>query len=377
MSEIILRIENLRKEYGNVVPLKNISLEVRRGEIISIIGGSGTGKSTFLRMLNLLERPTAGKIFFAGEDIAAGNCRLESVRQKIGMIFQSFNLFAGLTAIENAIVAPVELKGLSKQEAYDKAKKLFERVGLSEKIFSYPDEMSGGQQQRAAIVRALMMEPEILLLDEPTSALDPTMVGEVLAVIRMLAKQNLTMLIVTHEMNFAREVATRTLFFADGEIYEQGTPAEIFDAPKRPKTVAFIRRQKHFRYEISLRNFDLPHMQGKISIFAQKYGLGEKYSQRLQLCCEEIIFMMIDGCYDVDEKIFIVIEIVYGETEKISELTLTCGGKSFNPFAEKIDAADEDNLSLMILKGCAENFTYSFADGLNKIVMNVAINGGD
>ena len=364
MSEIILRVENLRKEFGELSVLKNISLEVKRGEIIAIIGGSGTGKSTFLRTLNLLEQPTAGKIFFDGEDISTKP--IELLRQRVGMIFQSFNLFAGLTLLENAIVAPVELKNLSRQEACVKAKKLFESVGLDEKIFNYPDELSGGQQQRAAIVRALMMEPEILLFDEPTSALDPTMVGEVLAVIRMLAKKNLTMLIVTHEMNFAREVATRVLFFADGEIYEQGTPAEIFDAPKLPKTVAFIRRQKYFSYEISSRNFDLPAMQGKILSFAERYGLSWKFALRLQLCCEEIIFATLDGCYSAGEKISVTIDIVYVEAGKILDLTLTSGGRAYNPFDE-----DDENLSVKILRGYGKNFRYVRVDGLNKISMEV------
>ncbi|MBR0261516.1 MAG: amino acid ABC transporter ATP-binding protein [Selenomonadaceae bacterium] len=370
MNEIILRIENLRKEYGEVIPLKNINLEVRRGEIISIIGGSGTGKTTFIRMINLLERPTAGKIFFAGKEITAGNFQPEKMRQRIGMIFQAFNLFDGLTVIENAIAAPVELKGLSKQESYDKAKKLFERVGLSDKLFNYPDELSGGQQQRAAIVRALMMEPEILLLDEPTSALDPTMVGEVLAVIRMLAKRDLTMLIVTHEMNFAREVADRILFFADGEIYEQGTPAEIFDAPKRPKTIDFIRRQKYFHYEIFSRHFDLPNMQGRIQTFLEKYGLGEKYLQRLQLCCEEIIFEMLGGCYDAGDKISMTLEIVYVEAEKILEVILICDGRAYNPFEKKI-SDDDDDWSLKILQGYAKNFSYAYVDGANKISLSI------
>jgi polar amino acid transport system ATP-binding protein len=373
MSEIILKIENLRKEYGEVVPIKNINLEVQRGEIISIIGGSGTGKSTFLRMLNLLERPTAGKILFGGENIVDENCNLKLIRQKIGMIFQSFNLFAGMTVIENAIAAPMELKGISAQAAYDKAKKLFEAVGLVDKIFNYPDELSGGQQQRAAIVRAMMMEPEILLFDEPTSALDPAMVGEVLAVIRMLAKQNLTMLIVTHEMNFAREVADRVLFFADGEIYEQGTPTQIFDAPKLPKTVAFIRRQKFFNYEISTRHFDLPAMQSKIIIFADKYGLGQKISQRLQLCCEEIIFEMMQGSYNDSDKIFMTVEIIYTETEKILELNLNCGGKSYNPFDEKIFGLNADDFSLKILYGYAKNFSWLYSDGTNKIHMEIVV----
>ena len=210
-----------------------------------------------------------------------------------------------------------------------------------------------------------MMEPEILLLDEPTSALDPTMVGEVLAVIRMLAKKNLTMLIVTHEMNFAREVATRVLFFADGEIYEQGTPAEIFDTPQLPKTIAFIRRQKYFNYEISERNFDLPAMQGKILSFAERYGLSWKFALRLQLCCEEIIFATIEGCYFADEKISLTIDIVYVEAEKTLELTLTSGGRAYNLFD------DDENLSVKILRGCGKNFRYVRVDGLNKFSMEV------
>ena len=356
MSEIILRVENLCKDFGNVAVLKNISLDVRRGEVIAIIGSSGTGKSTFLRTLNLLERPTAGKIFLDGEDILTRSPEL--LRQRVGMIFQSFNLFEGLTLIENAIAAPVELKKISRQEACVKAKKLFESVGLDEKLFSYPDELSGGQQQRAAIVRALMMEPEILLF------LDPTMVGEVLAVIRTLTKQSLTMLIVTHEMNFAREVATRVLFFADGEICEQGTPTEIFDTPRQPKTVAFIRRQKYFRYEISSRNFDLPAMQGRVQNFAERYGLPWKFILRLQLCCEEIIFEMLDNCYADGDEISAAIDIVYVEAAKVVELSFECGGRAYNPF-------ESDSLSVKILRGSAKNFRHAFDDGRNKISMEV------
>ena len=369
MSEIILHVENLRKEFGNVVPLKNINLEVKRGEIIAIIGGSGTGKSTFLRMLNLLERPTAGKIFFDGEDISTKP--IELLRQRVGMIFQSFNLFAGLTLLENAIAAPIELKKLSRQDACTRAKKFFESVGLDEKIFNYPDELSGGQQQRAAIVRALMMEPEILLLDEPTSALDPTMVGEVLAVIRMLAKKNLTMLIVTHEMNFAREVATRILFFADGEIYEQGTPAEIFDAPKRPKTVAFIHKQKYFNYEISNREFDLMKMQGGIQTFAEKYGLSVRRTNRLQLGCEELIYEMLANSCEGD-AVKISLDVTYAESDNSVAIKFSCAGKNYNPLAKDFDELDEENLGATILRGLAKNYSHEFSDGVNRIEFELA-----
>ncbi len=368
MSEVILKIENLRKEYAETTPLKNVNVEIKRGEVISIIGPSGTGKSTFLRMINHLENPTAGKIFFDGENIADANCNFELVRRKIGMIFQSFDLFAGMTVIENLIAAPVELLKIPAQEAYDKAKDLLQQVGLAEKIFSYPDELSGGQQQRIAICRSLMMEPEILLFDEPTSALDPTMVGEVLAVMRMLAKRNLTMIIVTHEMNFAREVATRVLFFADGGIYEQGTPEEIFDAPQREKTIAFIRRQKFFHYEIFSRHFDLMEMQNKIQLFAEKYGLKPRYTYRMQLCCEEIIYEMIGGCYDDDEKIFISIDIIYSEVVGKADFKILCKGKPHNPFDKKLSVVNfADNLGVKILHSVAENFNHAYEDGFNVI----------
>ena len=366
MSEIILRIEHLRKEFSNAVPLQDINLEVKRGEIISIIGPSGTGKSTFLRMINHLDKPTSGKIIFDGENIAAENCNFELVRRRIGMIFQSFNLFAGLTLIENVITAPVELKKFSAQDACNKAKNLLQSVGLLDKIYNYPDELSGGQQQRAAIVRALMMEPEILLFDEPTSALDPEMVGEVLAVIRMLAKQNLTMIIVTHEMNFAKEVASRVLFFADGGIYEQGTPEEIFENPKREKTIAFIQRQKYFHYEIDNKNFDLPEMQNKILLFAEKYGLKNKYTYRLQLCTEEIIYEMLQGAYDDGNKISLVIDIIYSEAGKNSEFKITCAGKNYNPFANA-EESFEDELGVMILKNLTREISHEYAGGINKI----------
>ena len=371
MSEIILKIEHLRKEFSNVVPLQDVNLEVKRGEIISIIGSSGTGKSTFLRMINHLDKPTSGKIIFDGEDIADENCNFEIIRRRIGMIFQNFNLFAGLTLIENVITAPVELKKISKQDAYNKAKKLLQSVGLIEKMYNYPDELSGGQQQRAAIVRALMMEPEILLFDEPTSALDPTMVGEVLAVIRMLAKQNLTMIIVTHEMNFAKEVATKILFFADGGIYEQGTPQEIFENPKREKTIAFIQRQKYFHYEIDTKNFDLPEMQNKILLFAEKYGLKAKYINRLQLCCEETIYLLLDNIYQNAEKISVIIDIIYAEATKKSEFKILCVGREYNPFAE-IEGTDfEDNLGLTILQNVAQDLSYSYENGVNKISFKI------
>ena len=205
----MIKIEHLKKEYPNVTPLKDVSVEIRDGDVISVIGPSGTGKSTLLRCINLLETPTSGHIWIDGDEITARKANLQKIRQRMGMVFQSFNLFGHLTVIENIMLSPMDLKGVSRQEAYDTGMKLLRTVGLAEKALNYPDELSGGQKQRIAIARTLAMDPDIILLDEPTSALDPTMVGEVQAVIRDLSKTGKTLMIVTHEMNFARAISNR------------------------------------------------------------------------------------------------------------------------------------------------------------------------
>ena len=233
--EILLHIEHLKKKYSGVTPLRDVNLDVRKGDVISVIGPSGTGKSTLLRMINRMEEATSGKIFYRNEEITSPHCEIHHLRQKIGMIFQSFNLFSHLTVVENIMAAPVDLLGMSKQAAYDRAKKLLARVSLESKAFSYPDELSGGQKQRIAIVRALAMEPEILLLDEPTSALDPTMVGEVEAVIRRVADAGVTMMLVTHDMNLARRVSNRVLYMDEGGVYEDAPPEVLFENPTRER----------------------------------------------------------------------------------------------------------------------------------------------
>ena len=277
---------------------------MEEGERIAIIGGSGCGKSVFLRSLCLLEKPDAGQVFIDGQEITAKGARVDRIRRSVGMVYQQFHLFSEMNVMDNLCLAPTRILKMPRQEAEKKAMELLGQVGLANRAYAWPTVLSGGQQQRIAICRCLMMEPKVLLFDEPTSALDPSMVGEVLAVIRMLAKRGMGMLIVTHEMNFAREVADRVLFFADGGIYEQGTPAEIFDAPKREKTVSFIHKIKYFTYEIRERRFDLMQMQGGIQSFGEKYGLDPKRINRLQLCCEELICELQDNCYpdrdDVD-----------------------------------------------------------------------------
>lgn len=241
-TDIIISVKDLVKEYnhGEVVAMDHCDLDVKKGEVVAIIGPSGSGKSTLLRSLNLLEEPTAGEIYFEGVELSSKKVDINRHRQKMGMVFQHFNLFPHKTVLENIMMAPVTLKLKTQQEAQAQAIKLLERVGLADKKDEYPNMLSGGQKQRIAIVRALAMEPEVMLFDEPTSALDPEMVGEVLDVMRELAGEGMTMIVVTHEMGFAREVADRVIFMADGSIVEAGAPQQIFDEPKEERTRNFL-----------------------------------------------------------------------------------------------------------------------------------------
>ncbi len=241
-KEAIIKAVDLKKHYkgGEIKALDGVSLEIDKGEVVVIIGPSGSGKSTFLRSLNLLEIPTSGSIYFDGVDIAAKNVDINRHRQKMGMVFQHFNLFPHMTVLQNMTLAPVKLLGKTTEEANEKAMELLRRVGLADRAQAYPDQLSGGQKQRIAIVRALCMEPEVMLFDEPTSALDPELVGEVLDVMKNLASTGMTMVCVTHEMGFAREVADRVIFMCDGVIVEQGTPEKIFTAPENPRLKQFL-----------------------------------------------------------------------------------------------------------------------------------------
>ena len=240
MTDIILRTENLVKNFGKLEVLKGISTSIRRGEVVSIIGPSGGGKSTFLRCLNLLEEPTAGKVYYNDQDITDKKLNIAEYRQTIGMVFQNFNVFPNMTVLENITLAPILEKKVPKAQAEEEAMALLTRVGLADKAGEYPRKLSGGQKQRLAIVRALAMHPEVMLFDEPTSALDPEMVKEVLNVIEELAKSGMTVLIVTHEMGFAREISDRVLFIANGIITEEGPPEQIFTCPRNPATIKFL-----------------------------------------------------------------------------------------------------------------------------------------
>lgn len=241
-NESLIRTENLQKHYnkGAIKALDGINTEIKKGEVVVVIGPSGSGKSTFLRCLNLLEVPTGGHIYFDGVDITDVKSDINIHRQRMGMVFQHFNLFPHMTILKNMIIAPMKLQGKSEAEATELAMKLLRRVGLEDRANAYPSQLSGGQKQRIAIVRALCMQPEVMLFDEPTSALDPEMVGEVLEVMKQLAEENMTMVVVTHEMGFAREVATRVMFMADGRQVEEGTPEEIFTNPKSERLQTFL-----------------------------------------------------------------------------------------------------------------------------------------
>ena len=358
----LIEVKGLKKSFGSLEVLKGVDLTVEQGERIAIIGGSGCGKSVFLRSLCLLEKPDAGRILIDGKEITAKGAKIDESRRSMGMVFQKCHLFSEMAVMDNLCLAPTRILKMPRAEAEKKAMELLSQVGLASRAHAWPTVLSGGQQQRIAICRCLMMEPKVLLFDEPTSALDPTMVGEVLAVIRMIAKRDMSMLIVTHEMNFAREVANRVLFFADGGIYEQGTPAVIFDNPKKEKTVAFIQKIKYFTYEITQKDFDLMVLHGGIQIFGEKYGLDNKRINRLEICCEELVYELLAHCYPDREEVDMKLDVSYAEADRATKIALSCGGAVYDPFSQ-----EEDGLGVTILKNMSKQLDYSFIDNRNQL----------
>lgn len=368
----MIRVENISKSFGHLEVLKDVSLTVEKGERIVVIGGSGGGKSVFLRSMDMLEIPDKGSVYVGDEELTSPKADLNRIRRRIGFVYQGFHLFSHLCVLDNITLAPIKILKMKRKEAEAKADKLLRMVGLESKKYAMPDVLSGGQKQRIAIVRSLIMDPEVMLFDEPTSALDPTMVGEVLATLRLLAKSGMTMVIVTHEVSFAREIATRVVYMDEKGIYEEGTPEEIFDNPKRKKTRDFIHKMKYLSYKIDSRLFDLMQLQGNIRDFASRYGIGERKAYRLQLCTEELVYEMLD--YGKSDIVDMSLELSFDEKEKVSLIRLSSKGVEYNPFEEreegpvglddKADGNDAVHLGTTILKNTARRIEYSY-DGEN------------
>ena len=352
----LIEVKHLRKEYGSVVPLKDVNAYVDKGEVISIIGPSGTGKSTFIRCLNRLETPTSGSILVDGIDMCDPACDLPAMRQKMGMVFQNYALFNHKLVVENLMMAPMDLLGLSKQEAYDQALDLLETVGLRDKALSWPSELSGGQRQRVAIARGLAMRPEILLFDEPTSALDPQMVSEVLSVITRLAERGLTMLVVTHEMRFARDASTRVFYMDRGELWEAGPPEQIFEHPKRPETHDFVFRVHSWEWQIGSVCVDEPALEASLAEYCRRQFMSRAASNTCLLVVEEVVLnqlVRVARERDIDDP-NIHLRLAAGEGGIDMELVVDYRG----PLCDGLDPFFEpgDELSQSIVEGICDHW---------------------
>jgi len=347
----MITISNLKKSFDDLEVISGITTTIEKGEVITVIGPSGTGKSTFLRAINMLDPPTSGKIEFEGRCLMDKQTNINEVRKKMGMVFQGFNLFGHLSVLNNLCVGQIKLLKMSRHEAELNAHELLKTVGLSEKANSYPDELSGGQKQRVAIARCLSMKPVIMLFDEPTSALDPTMVGEVTAVIKRLALEGMTMAIVTHEMEFARNVSTRILYMDEGGIYEEGSPVEIFEAPKREKTKIFINRLKSFRYDISSKDFDYIELSNNLINFCHSHYLSRADTNKAHLLIEELTMNLIPN-HNINSVSF-----SFPDDQSSFEVTVSYGGGDYN-------VVHGDSMQVNIIKGIAKEINHNF-DGAN------------
>ncbi len=356
----MISIQHLRKEYGEAVPLKDVNATIKKGEVISIIGPSGTGKSTFLRCLNRLEEPTSGQVLIDGVDIGAKDCQLHMVRRKMGMVFQSFNLYHHMNVIENIMYAPMKVLKLSREEAYERGMKLLRTVGLAGKETRYPEVLSGGQKQRVAIARTLAMEPEIILFDEPTSALDPTMVAEVLAVIKRLAQEGMTMLIVTHEMRLAKTVSTRVFYMDQGLIYEDGTPDQIFNHPQKERTRCFINGLDWIKRSFLKDELDYLGLISDIHAFALKKMFSPELVYRIEAAIEEVYLQTILPVLDSETRIDFNLE--YAEKQNTCKIEFKWLADPVNPLE------DMDEVSRKLAEHAASEIKYNYTDdGYNEI----------
>jgi len=348
----MISIRQLKKSFGNNVVLENVNVEINKGDVIGVIGPSGCGKSTLIRCINLLEAPDSGEIRIDGVNIAEKNAPIDSIRQKMGMVYQNFNLFSHKTVLENVIMAPIHLLRIPKKQAIEEAFSVLKMVGMSHRADFMPDQLSGGQKQRAAIARCLAMKPEIILFDEPTSALDPTMIDEVLAVIRKLVKTGITSVIVTHEMGFARNIANRIFFMEERGIYEEGTPDEIFDHPKREKTKIFIQKLKIFEYKLQIRQLDIYELAGKLSEYGQKYDIAKRQMNGLNLILEEILVFLSQNA---DHKDMTSVIVSYQEANQQIQLEIRYGSPSMNV----LEHPDFDEISRQLIQGLTTEITYA------------------
>lgn len=360
----MISIKNLSKHFGDLVVLKDINTEIHPGEVISIIGPSGTGKSTLLRCLNLLENPTSGELKIDGISMLDKHTDIPKIRQKMGMVFQSFNLYHHLSVLENLTIGPIRLLHKNKEEAQQKALELLKLVGLSEKAYSLPSELSGGQKQRVAIARCMAMEPEILLFDEPTSALDPTMVSEVLSVIRRLAKDGITMMIVTHEMEFARNISTRVFYIDEGIIYEEGPPEVIFENPQKEKTKTFIHRIRSQEIPVNSKDYDLYAIQGAFRQFCEKHFLSKRTMDFVIHLAEEVLLIQKDFSN-------LLLRLSFSEKENTVNLSCESKGEYFNPLT---DEDLKDDVGMMLILGRCENAEHSYINGINTFVLHLKSN---
>lgn len=361
----MIRVENLHKSFGKLEVLKGINTCINDGECIAIIGGSGTGKSVFLRSLAMLEIPDQGHILIDGDDITSQGFNLNKMRENMGMVYQGFHLFCHLNVLDNITLAPQKVLGKTKEEAEKKAMELLELVGLVSKAKAMPKHLSGGQSQRIAIARCLAMNPKIILFDEPTSALDPTMVGEVLAIIRNLLGLGITMIIVTHEMKFAQDVASRVFYMDEGIIYEEGSPEEIFNNPQKPKTINFIKKLKVFEYQIHDKAFDLISMVSQVNQFCEKYGLSKWNLFSVQLLLEEVITVLLDKYYSQKQP-NINFTIEYSEADNELIILIHYEGENINIINEYMD-----EIQKKILIGKCHNYSHNYSNEINKIKLTI------
>ncbi len=360
----MITIEHLRKEFPDATPLKDVNATINKGEVISIIGPSGTGKSTFLRCLNRLEQPTSGKIIVDGMDICAKDCALHLVRRKMGMVFQSFNLYPHMNVIENIMYAPMKVLKLSRAEAYERGMKLLRAVGLAERELKYPDQLSGGQKQRVAIARTLAMEPEIILFDEPTSALDPTMVAEVLAVINKLAQDGMTMLIVTHQMRLAKSVSTRVFYMDQGIIYEDGTPDQIFNHPQKELTRCFVNGLDWIKKSFYKNELDYLGFISELHEFALKKLFTPELLYKIEAAIEEVYLQTILPV--LDEKAQMDFSMEYAERQGLCKIQFCWKAKPVNPLLKM------DEISRKLAEHAARDIEYKYTDeGCNVVSMTV------